>query len=453
MPRPGVVTLALVLCLAAGLSANDWPQWRGARGNGITTETGLPVTWSEQSGIAWRAKLAGAGVSTPIVFGSHVYVTSQVGAGVRRPGNHPALVQGADAASSGERNLTGAAGDRVRFVLAAYRWSDGGLAWQREIPAEGTLTGVHDKHNLATPSPVANADGVIAWFGTGQVIAVDHQGRPRWTKHLARDYAPFEIQWGHASSPALYRDLALFVVYHEPASYVLALDASTGAVRWKADRGAKRLSYSTPIVVDSPAGAELIVNGSDGLEAMSVETGKTRWRVLEDNRFPIPVATIAGDMLFTTRGYRSGPFVAIRLGGRGDVTASHVAWRVPTGAPYVSSLILYDGLIFTASELGIFTCLDAKTGERVWQERVGGVFTASPVAGDGKIYFVSETGETVVVRPGRTAQVIARNRLDAHFVASPAISRGKLFLRADDQVIAVGAAGSTAPVTLPPSRP
>jgi outer membrane protein assembly factor BamB len=269
-------------------------------------------------------------------------------------------------------------------------------------------------------------------------VALDHGGRVLWSKHLGREYAPFDIQWGHASSPALSGDTAIFIAYHEPASYVLALDKATGAVRWKRDAGARRLSYSTPIAIDTPRGAEVVVNSSAGLEALSVETGEVRWRVLEDNRFPIPVATAAGGMLYATRGYRSGPYLAIRLGGRGDVTSSHVAWRVPTGAPYVSSLVHVDGLIFTASELGIVTCLDAATGDRLWQERVGGIFTASPVAGDGKVYLVSETGETVVLRASRTFEVVARNRLDAHFVASPAIARGRIFLRGDDEIIAVG---------------
>jgi outer membrane protein assembly factor BamB len=428
--------LTAVVAASTTLVADNWPHWRGAQANGVTAETALPTTWSATTGVAWRAKLHGAGVSTPIVWGDRVFVTSQIGTGVRRPGSHPTLVQGTT--DAGERNLTGAAGDAVSFVLAAHSWSDGRVAWIHQRPSEGTLTGVHDKHNLATPSPVADADVVIAWFGTGQVIASDHAGKLLWTKHLARDYAPFEIQWGHASSPVLHRDLAIFVVYHEPASYVVALDKKTGAVRWKADRPAKTLSYSTPLVVDTPRGAEIVVNHSTGLEAMSADSGETRWRVMEDNRFPIPVATVSDGMLYTTRGYRSGPYVAIRLGGSGDVSGSHVAWRVPTGAPYISSLVHYQGLIYTASELGIVTCLDAKTGERVWQERAGGIFTASPVAGDGKIYLVSETGETVILRAGRSYDVLARNRLDSHFVASPAISRGRMFLRGDSELIAVG---------------
>ena len=143
-------------------------------------------------------------------------------------------------------------------------------------------------------------------------------------------------------------------------------------------------------------------------------------------------------MIYTTRGYRSGPTLAIRPGGQGDVTASHVAWRVPTGAPYISSLVHYQGLIYTAGELGVVTCLDAKNGERVWQERAGGVFTASPVAGDGRLYLVSESGETVVIKAGQTFDVLARNTLQSHFVASPAISRGRIFLRGDDELFAVG---------------
>jgi len=427
--------LALLVTASTPVVADNWPQWRGAHGNGVTVETSLPASWSATQGVAWHATLSGAGVSTPIVWGERVFVTSQIGTGVRRSGSHPTLVQGADA---GERNLSGAAGDAVTFVLAAHRWADGGVAWTHKVAAEGTLTGVHDKHNLASPSPVADADVVIAWFGTGQVVALDHAGKPLWTKHLAREYAPFEIQWGHASSPILHRDLAIFVVYHEPASYVVALDKRTGAVRWKADRPAKTLSYSTPLVIDSPRGAEIVVNGSTGLEAMSADTGETRWRVVEDSRFPIPVATVADGILYTTRGYRSGPYYAIRLGGSGDVTGTHVVWRVPTGAPYISSLVHYQGLIYTASELGIVTCLDAKSGERVWQERAGGIFTASPVAGDGKVYLVSETGETVILKAGRTYEVLARNKLDAHFVASPAISRGRIFLRGDNEIFAVG---------------
>lgn len=435
-------TLLVVCCaqLCAMAALDDWPHWRGPQASGVSQETGLPLAWSAKEGVAWRAALRGAGVSTPVVWRSQVYVTTQTGAGVRREGSHPALVQGADAARSGEKNLTGATNAAsVNFIVTAYRWSDGGVVWQYSMPAEGPLPSVHDKHNLATPSPATDADVVIGWFGTGQIVALDHGGKRLWTKHLGREYAPFDLQWGHASSPVIYKDAVILVCYHGgSASYVLALDKRTGVVKWKVDRPASLVSYSTPLVIDGGRGPELLINTSAGLEAIGADTGEDRWRIVEDNRFPIPAATLADGMIYTTRGYRSGPTLAIRVGGQGDVTASHVAWRVPTGAPYISSLVHYQGLIYTAGELGVVTCLDAKTGERVWQERAGGIFTASPVAGDGRLYLVSETGETVVLKAGRTFEVLARNTLDSHFVASPAISRGRIFLRGDNELFAVG---------------
>lgn len=427
------------LMLSAGLSAQQWPHWRGPDGSGVVRDGSMPLRWSDSDGIAWRVPLAGAGVSTPVAAGDHVFVTSQLGAGERRPGNHPSLVQGADAATAGESTLTGAtADDRVTFVVSAYRLDDGEAAWTYRLPAEGAMPGLHDKHNMATPSPVADGEVVVAWFGTGQVVALSANGAPLWSKHLGLEYGPFDIVWGHASSPVLHGDLLLLVCFHASQSYVLALDKRTGAVRWKQDRESGVLSYSTPLVVETGSGPELVINSSVGLEAISLADGSRRWQVREDNRFPIPVATVSNGTLYTTRGYRSGPYFAIRLGGRGDVTDSHVRWRVPTGAPYVSSLIHYEGLIYTSSETGIVTCLDAGTGERVWQERAGGVFTASPIAGDGRIYLVSEAGETVVLRAGRTFEVLARNKLTAHFVASPIVAGGRIILRSDDELIAVG---------------
>jgi outer membrane protein assembly factor BamB len=440
--------ITFVLILIAAISSNapvasesDWPSWRGPAGTGVTAEKALPEQWGEGSGIAWRVKLPGMGVSTPVVAGPHVFVTSQIGSGARRPGNHPSLVQGPDAAAAGERNLTGskqAPADAVTFALTAYRWSDGTRAWQHETAAEGPLPAVHDKHNLATASPVSDGQLVIGWYGTGQVVAVDAAtGKQLWTRHLGKQYGPFEINWGHASSPALHGDLALFPCYHESGSYLLALDKRTGAVRWKRDRPQAH-SYSTPLVVTHDGKATLVLNTSRGVEAFDPATGEPLWQVVEDNRFPIPMPVHHQGVLYMSRGYRSSPYLAIRLGGQGDVTNTHVVWKTPTGAPYVSSLLYYDGLLYMGSEMGIITAIDPGSGQSVWRERVGGVFTASPVAGDGKVYFVSETGETLVLRASRKPEILARNKLNAHLVASPAISRGRLFLRGDDDVIAIG---------------
>lgn len=443
--HPGIPIALLIIVLAAVplaamVSADDWPSLRGPAGNGVSSESGLPQQWSESAGLAWRVKLPGSGVSTPVVAGPHVYVTSQIGAGVRQPGNHPSLVQGADAATAGERNLSGGGPSAtVRFALTAYRWSDGGRAWHFETPAQGALPDVHDKHNLSTASPVTDGQVVIGWFGTGQVVALDaSSGAALWTKHLGQEYGAFEINWGHSSSPVLHGDLAIFPCYHESGAYLIALDKKTGAVRWKRDRNPGAHSYSTPVVVPDGGNAVLVLNSSRGIEAYDPATGTPRWHVVEENRFPIPMPVHERGMLYLSRGYRSSPYMAIRLGGSGDISKTHVAWRTPTGAPYVSSLVLYDGLLYMASEMGIVSAIDPATGQSVWRERIGGVFTASPVAGDGKIYLASETGETVVLRAGRTPNVLSRNKLNTHLVASPAIARGRLFLRGDDELIAVG---------------
>ena len=423
---------------ARDASSDDWPSLRGPSGSGVTSETGLPERWSDTEGIAWRQKLPGAGVSTPVVVGPHVFVTSQIGTTARRPGNHPSLVQGADA---GERNLTttGKPAGGITFALTAYRWSDGVRAWQHEVAAEGPLVPVHDKHNLSTPSPVSDGQIVIAWYGTGQLVAVEAtSGKALWSKHLGKEYGAFEINWGHASSPTLHGDLVILPCYHESGSYLVALDKRTGAVRWKRDKTPGAHSYSTPVVVTHDGVAALVLNSSRGVEAFDPANGTPLWEVLEDNRFPIPMPVQHQDVLYLSRGYRSSPYLAIRLGGKGNVTKSHVVWHTPTGAPYVSSLVYYDGLLYMASEMGIVNAIDPATGQSVWRERIGGVFTASPVAGDGKIYLASETGETVVLRAGRTPTVVSRNKLNAHIVASPAISRGRLFLRGDDELIAIG---------------
>ncbi|MQA29950.1 MAG: PQQ-binding-like beta-propeller repeat protein [Luteitalea sp.] len=143
-------------------------------------------------------------------------------------------------------------------------------------------------------------------------------------------------------------------------------------------------------------------------------------------------------VIYLSRGYRSGPYAALRPGGRGDIAATHVVWHVKTGAPYISSMVHYDGLLYMAGDVGVITVVDAKTGQQVWRERLGGLYTASPVAGDGKVYLMSESGETIVLRAGRTPQVIARNSIDGRILASPAISSGRLFIRTDDHLVAVG---------------
>jgi outer membrane protein assembly factor BamB len=431
-----------MIVLISGLSfvivqAEDWPHWRGPAATGISGERGLPVRWSDTENVAWKAAIRGLGVSSPIVSGDLVVVTSQAGSGEVRPG--PKLVQGGNPADAGERALGATSGDgNVTFVVSAFDRRDGRKRWEYGLPAEGGLIAVHEKHNLASPSPVSDGERIYAWFGTGQIAAIDMTGKLVWKKHLGTEYGPFTINWGHGSSPIVHDGQLVLLCYHEKASYLLALDARTGAVRWKHDAAAGVTSYSTPLVVRGGGRPEIVVNASKGISGHDFATGAQLWHFAEDNRFPIPTPVAHDGVIYASRGYRSSPFMAIRAGGKGDISGSGVVWRVPSGAPYISSPVQYDGLVYMVGDVGVLTVSDAKTGERVHQERIGGVYTASPVAGDGKVYLVSEDGETIVLGAGRAPSVLARNKLTARQLASPAVAGGRLFIRSDDVLYAIG---------------
>ena len=439
--------LALIFAAAGGvtLSAADWPHWRGPNGTGATTESGLPVKWSATENVAWKAPISGLGVSTPIVAGGRVVVTSQLGSSSRRSGTHPRLVQGADPVAAGERAL-GEAGNarttptdgKTYFLVEAFARTDGKKLWDYRVEAAGALPEVHEKHNMASSSPVSDGRLIYAWFATGQIVALDLNGTRVWERHLGKEISPYDIVWGHSSSPTVFEDTLLLLSDHNTSSYLLALDARTGKEKWKADRGKGKSSYSTPLVVTGPNGPEVIVNSSERVDAYNPRTGELLWYTGGTNRFPVPSPLFHDGVIYMSRGYRSSPYMAIRPGGKGDVSKSHVIWENATGGPYISSLVYDSGLIYMATDVGAVTVVDAKDGSRVWQQRIEGVFSASPVAADGKIYFVSEDGETIVVRSGRTPEVLSRNDLGERQIASPAVSNGQIFIRTDDHLFAIG---------------
>ncbi len=431
---------------STALSAENWPSWRGPRDTGVSPDTNLPVTWSDTDNVAWRTKLTGLGVSTPIVWGNRVFVTSQVGNVAARDGRHPTLITGDALDTSGERTLGGRkqgernkADDTVRFILTALDRASGRPLWEHAIQAEGPLPEVHEKHNLASPSPVTDGARVYAWYGTGQLVAVDMNGKPVWTRNLAKEVAPVSIIWGPGSSPAVYGDTLYLLAYHGTSAYLMAVEAATGKTKWKVDGGKDVTSYSTPVMVQAPGGPELVINSSEGVVGHNPQTGERLWFYAEANSFPVPAPIPAsGGLIYLNRGYRSSPYMAIRAGGRGDIADTHVVWRQATSGPYVPSLVHYQDLLYMATDAGIVSAIDAATGQRVWQERIPGVYMASPVAGDGKIYFADETGTTLVLEAGRTLKVLAKNKLSGRFGASPAIAGGRLFLRSDDEVVAIG---------------
>jgi outer membrane protein assembly factor BamB len=456
--RSTLLSALLSLALVPVANGADWPWWRGPLGNGVSPESGLPSSWSPRDGIAWEVPLAGAGVSSPVVMGDRIFVTSQVGRGDLKPGQHPLLARTDPEVAKAERALSApsvdaaAAGDQAPppqpgmgqavFVVEAFDRATGRRLWEHRVPAQGPLPLVHEKHNLATPSPVTDGERVYAWFGTGQVVALTATGERMWERHLGAENGAFTLDWGHGSSPAMHGDLLYLLCYHEPQSYLLAVDKKTGATRWKIDRPANTRSYATPVVIAGPGGEELLVNSTEGVHAYDPATGALLWHAGGPHSHGIGTPSLQNGVIYADRGYRSGPYFAVRPGARGggDVSATHVVWRADTGAPYVSSVLVYDGQLYFGSDTGVVTCVDAKTGEKLWQERTGGIFSSSPVAGDGKIYFSSETGETFVYASGREPKLIAENSVDGRIVASPAIAGGRLYLRLDHRLMAIGRA-------------
>jgi hypothetical protein len=444
-----IVPLVLILAPAT-LAAGNWPSWRGPHATGVSSEVDLPVSWSATENVAWQAPLRGAGVSSPVVFGDRVFVTSQEGSGVRRQGNHPSLVQGAESSTSGERTLTGVAqSDTTRFVVAAFDRATGRRVWEHVLEAEGALQGVHDKHNLASPSPVTDGQMVYAWFGTGQIIAVDMNGKLVWQRHLGTEISPFDVIWGHSSSPTLFEDSIILLADHAPASYLLALDKRTGKEKWKADRGKGKLSYSTPLVVQAPAGPELIVNSSERIDAYDPRSGAVLWYTGTTNRFPIPVPVFHDGVIYMSRGYRSGPYMAIRPGGRGDITPGgdaasgpHVAWRKTGRGSYMPTPLIYGSTLYVLGNAGLFDAYDLASGRDVYRERLehqGSGFSSSPVAADGRVYLSSEDGDVFVVRAGASFELIAKNPMGEPIMATPALAHATLYVRGEKHLFAVGA--------------
>ncbi len=437
MRRHLTIALATGILFSVTLLAENWPQWRGPAGNGVSPETGLPATFSSDRGILWKAPILGMGVSSPIVWEDQIFLTAQLGRGKLRPGNHPTLSREAGVTEGSlEAEDAGQAG--TQFLIHSIDRESGETRWTFELPATGDFPEVHRKSNMATPSCVTDGRGVFCWFATGQLVAVDTDGQKIWEKAMGASYSPFQISWGHASSPTLYRDKIILLCDHRAASYLVALDTRSGDEIWRADRGSGLSSYSTPMIVPGPERVELLVNSSRGLDAYDPETGEHLWFLEQPNRFPVPSASFGDGTIFTSRGHRSGPYMAIEPGGSGNISGSHLKWQVETGAPYVTSVVYYRGLMYMVNGSGIVTAVDGDSGETLWKSRLGGVYSASPVAGDGKVYLTSEEGKVTVLQAGKEARVLGSSTLDERTLASPAISGGRLYFRTDRHLYSIG---------------
>jgi outer membrane protein assembly factor BamB len=399
----------ILLLLTEAVPAENWPCWRGPEHNGVSSEATLPVRWSATENVRWQAELPGVGVSAPIVWGERVFVT----------------------ASDGRLN------DRLH--LLCFHRDNGKLLWHTRFFGSAASEGQFGPGGMAVPTPVTDGQHVFALFGTGDLVCVDNDGRPVWVRSLAQEYGPFRNRWGMAASPLLIGDLLVVLVDHSGPSYLLGVEAATGVNRWRVPRDTS-VNWMTPLPVQVGKEMQIITVGTYVLRSYAAATGTELWSLQGMHMQCIPTPVASGDRLFAL-GTRDFSALSIRLGdARGDVTKTHIAWKVRSGSANVPSPLVLDGLLYYVEDTGIANCLKADSGERIWRVRLGGrKYSASPVAAAGRIYFTSEDGEVTVVKAGPKFEVLGRNNVGELLVASPALSQGCVFLRGDKHLYCISA--------------
>ena len=398
--------------------AENWPQWRGPRGDSTSEEKALPLVWSENRGLAWKVELPGWGASTPAVWNDAIFVTSQ---------------------------------DDDKLLVMRLDRASGKTVWSREVgAAETPRTGnprteqkFHQLHNNASPSPVTDGEVVVAHFGNGDLAAFDFDGQELWRHNLQQEYGAYTIWWGHANSPVLVGDLVISVCMQDSLadlgkttapSYLVAHDKRTGKERWKSNRMTKANaeecdSYTTPLPYKIDDRWELLVMGANQLDAYDPLTGRQIWFLpgIVGGR-TITGPTVGHDMAFVTQGMRKD-LLAVKLGGEGEITRRSVVWKESEATPDTCCPVLWRDLLFTISDNGVAKCYDAYTGNQNWKKRLPGDYKASPVAAEGRIYFLNLHGLMTVVAANDRYDKLAENQLDDETTASPAISNGRIYLR------------------------
>jgi outer membrane protein assembly factor BamB len=397
-------------------SAEHWPQWRGPLLNGTSPETGLPTRWDTTTNIAWSLPLPALSGSTPIVWDSHVFLNVATGNALE---------------------------------LWAVNRDTGTVRWRRVL---GSGNRRARKQNMSSPSPVTDGTYVWTMTGTGRLAAFDFDGELIWGRDIQQDYGRFGLQWGYASSPLLH-DGALYVqVLHgmmtDDPSYVLRIDGATGETVWKTNRptNARRESpdsYTTPTLLRYDDSVEVVVTGADVVTGYDPGSGQELWRAAglnpsNNGAYRLVASPVAfGSLLYAPS--RKRPLLALKAGGRGDVTLTHLAWSTNNG-PDVPTPVTDGTYFYIVRDNGVLWCLDAKTGAPVYgpQRLRRGTYSASPVLADGKLYATNEDGDTSVVVAGPRFELVAENALDDYALSSPAVSDGQIFLRTTQRLWAIG---------------
>ena len=417
-----IVLMTIVAAAAVTLSADNWPQWRGPLATGATIEKGeLPEKWSTATGdnIAWKLPMPSRSGATPIIWNDTIFL------------NVATQPDGGD------------------VELWALTRAKGEIAWKKPIAAGNYRI---NKQNMSSPSPVTDGRTVWVLTGVGLLKAFDFKGTELWTRDIQKDYGAFGLNWGYASSPLLHQGMLYIPVLHgmktDDPSYVLKIDGATGKTLWKVERPTDAVvespdAYTTPALFEYDGKKEVVVTGGDVVTGHDLADGKELWRAQglnpgkARNYRIVASPLVAGGLLIAPTRVR--PMIAIKPGGRGDITATHTAWTFDRG-PDVPTPVSDGKLLYCVSDRGVVEVLNVQSGEVVYgPERLKpAIYSASPVLADGKIYVTSEEGLTSVFRSGPKFELLAENASEEYTLSTIAVSKGQLFLRTEKHLYAIG---------------
>jgi outer membrane protein assembly factor BamB len=434
--------LAVASLHAAAPETQRWPSFRGPGATGLGSGT-PPVKWDVASGqnVLWKAEIAGLSVSSPIVWGDLVFVTTAVGE------------------APDQKLRTGLYGDvepakdvsKHAWKVLALQRATGKLAWER-VATEGIPRNKrHPKSSQATPTPATDGKHVVAYFGAQGLFVFDVAGKLLWKKDLGDLSAGWfydpDYEWGIGSSPVIYKDLVILQCDVQRGSFLAAFRLKDGGEVWRTTRD-EIPSWATPTVIESGGRDELVTNATKLVRGYDPATGKELWSIKGGSEIAVPTPFMAHGLAYVFAGYGPGrPMYALKPGGGGDIAPPEgqgagpfVAWSTPTGGPYLPTPIVVGEELYVVQNNGVLAVYAAKTGERRYQERIGkgGSFTASPVAAGGRVYFATEDGEVHVVKAGPTYELLATNPIGEAILATPAIVDGVLYVRGQKHLFAIG---------------
>jgi outer membrane protein assembly factor BamB len=416
MRRSLPAVVSILMLGVAPLAAEHWPQWRGPMLNGESPEKNLPVRWSTTENITWKLAMPERSGSTPIVWGDHVFLN---------------------------------VGEGSNLALWAVDRTNGTVRWKRPLGGGNRRM---MKQQMSSPSPVTDGKSVWVMTGTGVFKAFDFAGKELWSRDIQADYGPFGLQWGYASSPLLFEDSLYVQVLHgmhtDDPSYLLRVDKATGKTIWRVLRATRARfespdAYTTPALLRVGSSTEIVITGGDVVTGHDPATGRELWRAdglnpQNDGSYRIVASPVVhGDLLFTPS--RERPLLALKPGGRGDVTKSHVLWSFNNG-PDVPTPVTDGTYLYSINDRGILYCLDARTGKVVYgpQRLRNATYSGSAVLADGKIYITDEDGVTTVFRTGPKFELLSENDLQDYTLSSPAVSDGQIFVRTASFIYAIG---------------